>query len=464
MRKASTLLVSFILLVSFSTALDARIDESDSGQSTVDVVLKPANNYSYTANYSSTASTGDIKNREWTLVGTDQTDSGLSAQFEFDRGMDDPENVKLVVSDGNTAEDFQISQPIKDIPNASISASSVEVDAGESVEFTSRVTNEFENDSLGYSWNWDGEGEMGDGTSGFTHTFDSSGTYEISLNVSDSTESYTTDPITVDVASAGGDGPSGGGGGGGGFTLPQQENDTEEDDNKTEDLAGDNKQETSERNDSSSMDRGPREVSINPGNGVAQVTINKSGGTGSINVEVDPASGKSSVKNIRISSEASGEVSVSMRDVGREKPPQVPEEASKEVYSYQEINTSINDSEVDLAEIDFSVNKSWINERNRSREDVVMKRFSNGSWESLDTSYINSTDDEFNFEASSEGFSYYAVALEDSEIKKDGTPLLKEQLSSQQSNRVFYIVAIILMAIMAFVGYWKREEINDRLN
>lgn len=463
MRKASTLLVSFILLVSFSAALDARIDESDSGQSTVDVVLKPSNNYSYTANYSSTTSTGDIKNREWTLVGTDQTDSGLSAQFEFDRGMDDPENVKLVVSDGNTAEDFQISQPIQDIPNATISASSVEIDAGESVEFTSRVTNEFENDSLGYSWNWDGEGEIGDGTSGFAHTFDSSGTYEISLNVSDSTGSYTTDPITVDVASTGGDGPSGGGGGGGGFTLPQQENDTE-DDNVTADSAGDNKQETSERNDSSSMDRGPREVSINPGNGVAQVTINKSRGTGSINVEVDPTSEKSSVKNIRISSEASGEVSVSMRDVGREKPPQVPEEASKEVYSYQEINTSINDSEVDLAEIDFSVNKSWINERNRSREDVVMKRFSNGSWESLDTSYINSTDDEFNFEASSEGFSYYAVALEDSEIKKDGTPLLKEQLSSQQSNRVFYIVAIILMAIMAFVGYWKREEINDRLN
>ena len=463
MRKASTLLVSFILLVSFSAALDARIDESDSGQSTVDVVLKPSNNYSYTANYSSTTSTGDIKNREWTLVGTDQTDSGLSAQFEFDRGMDDPENVKLVVSDGNTAEDFQISQPIQDIPNATISASSVEIDAGESVEFTSRVTNEFENDSLGYSWNWDGEGEIGDGTSGFAHTFDSSGTYEISLNVSDSTGSYTTDPITVDVASTGGDGPSGGGGGGGGFTLPQQENDTE-DDNVTADSAGDNKQETSERNDSSSMDRGPREVSINPGNGVAQVTINKSRGTGSINVEVDPTSEKSSVKNIRISSEASGEVSVSMRDVGREKPPQVPEEASKEVYSYQEINTSINDSEVDLAEIDFSVNKSWINERNRSREDVVMKRFSNGSWESLDTSYINSTDDEFNFEASSEGFSYYAVALEDSEIKKDGTPLLKEQFSSQQSNRVFYIVAIILMAIMAFVGYWKREEINDRLN
>ena len=463
MRKASTLLVSFILLVSFSAALDARIDESDSGQSTVDVVLKPSNNYSYTANYSSTTSTGDIKNREWTLVGTDQTDSGLSAQFEFDRGMDDPENVKLVVSDGNTAEDFQISQPIQDIPNATISASSVEIDAGEMVEFTSRVTNEFENDSLGYSWNWDGEGEIGDGTSGFAHTFDSSGTYEISLNVSDSTGSYTTDPITVDVASTGGDGPSGGGGGGGGFTLPQQENDTE-DDNVTADSAGDNKQETSERNDSSSMDRGPREVSINPGNGVAQVTINKSRGTGSINVEVDPTSEKSSVKNIRISSEASGEVSVSMRDVGREKPPQVPEEASKEVYSYQEINTSINDSEVDLAEIDFSVNKSWINERNRSREDVVMKRFSNGSWESLDTSYINSTDDEFNFEASSEGFSYYAVALEDSEIKKDGTPLLKEQFSSQQSNRVFYIVAIILMAIMAFVGYWKREEINDRLN
>jgi PGF-pre-PGF domain-containing protein len=449
MKKLSTIFISLILLVSLSTALDARIDESDSGQSTVDVVLKPSNNYSYTANYSSTTSTGDIKNREWTLVGTGQTDSGVAAQFKFDRGMDDPENVKLVASDGDTADDFQISQPVQDIPNASISADSVEVEEGESVDFTSRVTNEFENDSLQYSWKWGGEGGIGDGTSAFTHTFESQGTYEVKLEVSDSAGSYTTDPITIDVSSGGGDGPSGGGGGGGGLgALPQD----------TKDKKTSEKPEKASNRSKERRGKTVKKVTAESRNGVAKVTIQKGEGTKNISVRVDPASDKASVKRISITSDASGEVKVSVSNLGRDRPKKVPEPASEKVYSYQEINASINDTEIDAAEVDFRVNDSWLQENNATVEEVVMKRYSENQWRSLETRHINSTANYHNFETSSNSFSYYAVALEQQEPEAPQDNRTDTEDSPEETGSGSLPLMILLPLILAVAAIFLYRE------
>jgi PGF-pre-PGF domain-containing protein len=465
MKKLSAMVISLLLLVSLSIALDARIDESQSGQSTVDVVLKPSNNYSYTPNYSSTTSTGDIKNREWTLVGTDQTDSGVAAQFKFDRGMDDPENIKLVASDGDTADDFQISQPVQDIPNASISADTRTVVKGDSVEFDSIVRNEFKDGNLTYSWNWDGTGSIGDGTSNFTHTFDSTGTYDINLTVSDDAGSSTTGSTTINVNSPEEEEPEEGGTepGGDGISLRSTDNNetsqTDKSSKKSSDNSKDNRNKTKTRPEDAG--KSVKKVKAKAENGVAKVNITKGDEVNEISVSVNPASDRAPVKKIRITSGESGQVIVSVRNAGKNKPQEVPEPASEDegdVYNYQEINTSINDSEVDLAEIDFSVNKSWVDERNRSKDDVVMKRFNNNNWKSLETRYLNETDDQYNFEASSEGFSYYAVALEDDSGSRT------DEVNSSVDVPVYVLALIFGFVLVLLVFYlWKFRSSEDQI-
>lgn len=216
---------------------------------------------------------------------------------------------------------------------------------------------------------------------------------------------------------------------------------------------------------SDQIDRSLKQVSVSPVNGVARANISKSEKTRSIGVEIESAPWESSVRNVKIYSEASGDVSVSVSNIKKERPSQINDEASREVYGYQEINTSIEDSDIGVAKIDFSVNKSWIDEPERNKYNVVMKRFSDDGWENLTTRYINSTDDQYNFDASSEGFSYFAITLEDPQgISGSENQSISTQLVTEDSNRVVYTVAIIIMGLITLIGYWKREEIDERID
>ncbi|MFB6116723.1 MAG: PGF-pre-PGF domain-containing protein, partial [Candidatus Nanosalina sp.] len=67
---------------------------------------------------------------------------------------------------------------------------------------------------------------------------------------------------------------------------------------------------------------------------------------------------------------------------------------------------------IESANITFRVNKSFLDSRARDPEDVVMKRF-NGGWNELPTRFREETANAYRFVANSDGFSYYAIALEE---------------------------------------------------
>ena len=477
MKKAlviATVLASFF---SSSVALDAEIDQNPPS----DVVLTEENNYSVQANYSSTRSSPseEINTRNWIFLdSTDSelgTDSGVEADYIVTRGgnpsinTDTLSTIRLIVDNGSDQDIFEVPQTIYDEPNSTVSANQTTITKGEYVKFSSNVTNTF-NDPVEYNWSWDESSDLSENASSFEKKFGSTGTYNVWLNVTDD-EGYSSlsSNITVNVNSQNNDDPDdeetdetddspspSGPGGPSGPVAP-----TNPDENQTDNQTSNENKTDNEEGKPNLANTSRKNVVAESRNGVAKVNVTKGEGLNEISVSVNPASDKASVKNIRISSGKSGQVSVSVRDVGNQKPPQVPGHASRDeqnVYSYQEINTSINDSEVDLAEVDFSVNKSWVDERNRSKDEVVMKRFNNDSWESLDTRYLNETDDEYNFEASSEGFSYYAVALEEPANQTEEEQMDSENESSQQSNYMIYLLVVLGLLAVVGVVYLRKSR------
>ena len=431
--------VAAVLMVSSAMALSAQIDQ----QSPSDVFLDSENNYTFTAEYSSSSSTGDIKSREWNMLSSSQTDSGVDAGFDFDRSSSSSNTIRLTVSNGSDTDVDEVTQVIRDRPNASLNLPS-DVQEGDTAELSANYTNSFDS-PVTFNWTIGGT-NLGEEGRSLSHTFDSSGSVSVTLTVEDDAGYNSTVNKNIQVAT----------------TEDEGTNDTEDSPspegspsgpaapvNPDENQTGDENKTSEKKGGSGVASKSRRKIIAESRNGVARVNITKGEGVNEINVQVDPASDKAGVKNIRISSNRSGQVSVSVKDMGREKPEQVPD-AAEEVYNYQEINTSIDDSEIDVAEVDFSVNKTWLEERNRSVDDVVMKRY-DGSWESLPTTHLNSTEELHNFEARSEGFSYYSVALSEEETEKTTT--------EESGDITLYIaVAAGILVLIAIIYLLRRRS------
>ncbi len=81
------------------------------------------------------------------------------------------------------------------------------------------------------------------------------------------------------------------------------------------------------------------------------------------------------------------------------------------VYRYLEFTSSISDDDLEKVTISFELPKSWLEDNNYLPEQVKLLRFVNSIWTELDTSAINSDSLNYYFEATSSGFSYYAIVV-----------------------------------------------------
>lgn len=83
------------------------------------------------------------------------------------------------------------------------------------------------------------------------------------------------------------------------------------------------------------------------------------------------------------------------------------------VYQYFEINTSnINSSNVRSAKLGFSVPKSWIAANSSGPSSVSLQRYSGGDWQKLATTQTGETAGEYEFEADTPGFSFFAISAD----------------------------------------------------
>ena len=98
-------------------------------------------------------------------------------------------------------------------------------------------------------------------------------------------------------------------------------------------------------------------------------------------------------------------------NVRREGKPSVLSPTGKEehVYSYFDISVSIPNKIIGTAKIKFKVPASWISKNNIDPSTIAMYRYNDGEWTKLMTAMTGSDSGYYYFEATSPGFSLYAV-------------------------------------------------------
>ena len=87
---------------------------------------------------------------------------------------------------------------------------------------------------------------------------------------------------------------------------------------------------------------------------------------------------------------------------------------SSNIYKYLDIkltagDTYIGETGIQSMNFTFTVNKSWIDDNDIDKYTVTMMRYHNDTWQELDTTYLNETDDEMTFKAITPGLSIFAV-------------------------------------------------------
>ncbi|RME55093.1 PGF-pre-PGF domain-containing protein [Candidatus Woesearchaeota archaeon] len=92
-----------------------------------------------------------------------------------------------------------------------------------------------------------------------------------------------------------------------------------------------------------------------------------------------------------------------------EKPSAVTQPEGK-VYKYWQFsNVALPDDKIEQAKIKFKVERSWLASNSLNTGDIVLARYENNEWKNLDTVVTKSEQDYVYYEATTTGFSYFAV-------------------------------------------------------
>lgn len=118
-----------------------------------------------------------------------------------------------------------------------------------------------------------------------------------------------------------------------------------------------------------------------------------------------------------------------------EKPAMIKQDL-KGVFRFFEVSTSrLFDSDIDEATLLVAVPKKWVEKENKTAEDIVISRFSKGSWTDLPTVLVDEDRQNYYFEFTTPGFSVFAVRIrqpiEPPKVIKP-VPTIKPNISDMQ--------------------------------
>ncbi|MBI2172655.1 MAG: PGF-pre-PGF domain-containing protein [Candidatus Aenigmarchaeota archaeon] len=163
-------------------------------------------------------------------------------------------------------------------------------------------------------------------------------------------------------------------------------------------------------------------------------------------------------------------------------PAEVTKAVEGKVYQYIEIkHDKLKDDNIKSAKVKFTVTNKWATDNGVAKENVVLKRFKEGSWTDMKTTLSSESSTETTYEAELPGLSVFAIgeavptaaAQQPAEqpsqqtgqqpAQQPATPSAPEQPSAQQptaaySNETMYYVAggVILVLIIAY--FWVKAR------
>ncbi|MEK6901278.1 MAG: PGF-pre-PGF domain-containing protein, partial [Nanoarchaeota archaeon] len=87
---------------------------------------------------------------------------------------------------------------------------------------------------------------------------------------------------------------------------------------------------------------------------------------------------------------------------------------------------NLKDADVSEVKIEFKVEKKWFDQNSGSIKDIVLQRYFNELWTSIDTVYKRSDTTHNYFEATSPGLSLFAVVLKPKAVEEKPKPEVNE--------------------------------------
>jgi len=386
LQRTITLITLLLLFTATGIAVEASIQPSNPD----DITLDADNGYEVSKEFDGTASTGDIKSYQWNLVDSSHSASGTTATFTFDRDSSASNTIRLTVTNDTGSDIDEVTQVLHDVPEVSIDPSSSQsANKGDTLDFTSSVTNSFDG-PVSYSWTVDGTEEST--SKDFSKTFSTTGTSTVKVTVTDNVGNTASQSVDVDVSQSSSSSPSNNNPGG---------------------SSGGN------------IDTGGQ---AGQPNHTATFSNVSSGASVTVNVEKSEQIGVNSVF-IQVNNPAK-EITVTVTKQDG-KPADVEQDVEGKKYRYMDIEEEgINESGIETSVVRFSVNTSWIQENNIDPNRVFLNRYANGQWNRLSTDKMVETSSKVVYEAETPGFSYFAVSSDEQQEQQETEQNDSEQTSS----------------------------------
>ena len=140
-------------------------------------------------------------------------------------------------------------------------------------------------------------------------------------------------------------------------------------------------------------------------------------------------------------------------------------EPKNPAFAYLSIEPiNFNDTSIEDAEIKFKVNKSWVESKGINKDEVILLRYSNESWNTLETKYVYSTSTGYYYEAITPGLSTFAISFEEKpvqvsvenktfEIKTNKTSTQNNVPNSTKENKnKVSVIPVIIILIVVFLA------------
>ena len=172
--------------------------------------------------------------------------------------------------------------------------------------------------------------------------------------------------------------------------------------------------------------------------------------------------------HVSVTEAASG---VELKVEGLKNNPRSSEPANK-IFQYIEIRkTNLDNDIIDEGTIKFKVPKTWLSSNNVAEDKVLLFRYT-GKWEELVTKKVSSTSTNAYYEATTPGFSTFAIGAQsiaavttttttvasESTTTTTTVPAMVEPPKKKGKLGIFIILGILAAIIVAFVALKKRQN------
>ncbi len=169
-------------------------------------------------------------------------------------------------------------------------------------------------------------------------------------------------------------------------------------------------------------------------------------------------------------------VNIGMDVIALNENPEPSSEVVDPVYQYVEVDTTNLDTEnIESAKISFRVKKSWLN--GNKKENVVLLRFTDSKWAELPTTLTNDDSTYAYYDATTPGFSHFAIAAKKTakeeieidpleEVEKEAEDVVEEieeedavsEVEPVEPEKAYgWIIVVLVLIIGVAIYYWNKK-------